>query len=76
MVALVKSMSVICAVQLLFGHPACAAVGWAGGSGDDALILRPEPSHALAESLPLLNGEPPPGADVSRPILCRATPHR
>jgi hypothetical protein len=30
-VALVKSRSVISAVQLLFGQPACAAVGWLGG---------------------------------------------
>ena len=31
MVALVKSMSVIAAVQLSLGHPASAAVGCAGG---------------------------------------------
>src|SRR5262245_5279483 len=31
MVALVKLRSVICAVQLLFGHPACAGVGCWGG---------------------------------------------
>src|SRR5215208_4076248 len=30
MVALVKATSVICAVQLPFGQPACAAVGCAG----------------------------------------------
>ena len=28
--ALVKSNSVICTVQLLFGHPASACVGWSG----------------------------------------------
>jgi hypothetical protein len=28
-----------------------------GGSGDDALILLRDPQHALAESIPLLNGE-------------------
>ena len=28
-----------------------------GGSGDDALILLREPQHALAESIPLLDGE-------------------
>ena len=28
-----------------------------GGSGDDALILFREPSHVLAKSIPLLNGE-------------------
>src|SRR5215212_9680729 len=32
MVADVKSMSVIAPVQLLFGQPASAAVGWSGGS--------------------------------------------
>ena len=28
-----------------------------GGSGDNALILVGEPQHALAESIPLLDGE-------------------
>jgi hypothetical protein len=28
-----------------------------GGSGDDARIPLREPEHALAESIPLLNGE-------------------
>ena len=31
MVAVLKTISVISAVQLLFGHPACAGVGCAGG---------------------------------------------
>ena len=28
-----------------------------GGSGDDALILLREPEHAVAQRIPLLNGE-------------------
>src|SRR6266540_4323633 len=32
MVALVNVRSVIAAVQVAFGHPAAAAVGWTGGS--------------------------------------------
>lgn len=41
MVADVNSRSVISAVQLLFGHPACAGVGCAGGFVDTLKLTFP-----------------------------------